>query len=72
MRDLDRKREEQPGEEEWTMLVLSVIASTLVQLPRAFVAMPRRQVKTLVHKCYYVIRQYLVKDFEVCSVNRRE
>lgn len=54
------------------MLVLSVIASTLVQLPRAFVAMPRRQVKTLVHKCYYVIRQYLVKDFEVCSVNRRE
>jgi NAD-dependent dihydropyrimidine dehydrogenase PreA subunit len=72
MRDLHAKREERPGEEEWTAMVLSLVAATLVQLPRAFVPMPRSEVKALVQKCYRHVTVALLRDYQDVSIDRRE
>ena len=72
MRDLHAKREENPDEEEWIALVFSVVAITLGQLPRALVSKSRKEVKAMVLKCYGMARRYLIKDFEICTVSRRE
>lgn len=70
LNDLHSRREEQDGEDEWTALVFSVLAVTLVQLPRAFVPMPRKDVKTLVEKCHGLGRDYLGRDFKEATVIR--
>lgn len=72
MRDLHAKREERPGEEEWTAMVLSLVAATLVQLPRAFVPMPRSEVKALVQKCYRHVTMALLRDYQDVSIDRRK
>jgi hypothetical protein len=72
MRDLHAKREERQGEEEWTAMVLSLVAATLVQLPRAFVPMPRSDVKALVQKCYRHVTVALLRDYQDVSIDRRE
>ena len=72
MRDLHAKREERPGEEDWTHMVLSLVSSTLSQLPRAFVAMPRRDVKLLVERCYRICRNFMSQDFVTVSIDRSE
>ena len=59
MHDLHHNREERPGQEEWTCMTLAVVASTLVQVPRSFVSMPRREVRMLVETCYKRGRAYL-------------
>ncbi|WVQ71033.1 hypothetical protein IAR50_000558 [Cryptococcus sp. DSM 104548] len=68
--DLNTKREERPGEEEWVALVLSVVASTLVQLPRSFINMRRKEVKELVLRCHEQARIYLAKDYQAVTVTR--
>nr|XP_019049127.1 hypothetical protein I302_02908 [Kwoniella bestiolae CBS 10118]OCF28057.1 hypothetical protein I302_02908 [Kwoniella bestiolae CBS 10118] len=68
--DLNTKREERPGEEEWTSLVLSIVGSTLTQLPRSFVKMSRREVKSIIVACNEVVRQYLLKNFDAITINR--
>jgi len=68
--DLHSSREEHAGDHEWTALVFSVVAVTLVQLPRAFVAMPRKEVKALVLRCYGLAREYLNRDFKEVTVTR--
>ena len=70
MQDLHSHREEDDNQEEWTALVFSVVAATLVQLPRAFVSMPRKKVKALVDRCYGLGREYLNRDFEEVTVTR--
>ncbi|OCF33250.1 hypothetical protein I316_04991 [Kwoniella heveanensis BCC8398] len=68
--DINTKREERAGQEEWTSLVLIIVASTLVQLPRSFVSMSRKQVRELVIACYNKVKDYLNKDFDQITVDR--
>ncbi|WVQ85310.1 hypothetical protein IAT38_007475 [Cryptococcus sp. DSM 104549] len=68
--DLNTKREERPGQEEWVAMVLAVVASTLVQLPRSFVAMPRKDVREVVMRCHTKVREYLAMDFVDVTVTR--
>ncbi|EAL22187.1 hypothetical protein CNBC3250 [Cryptococcus deneoformans B-3501A] len=68
--DLNTKREENPDQEEWVILVLAVVASTLVQLPRSFVDLPRNEVKDLVLRCHNRIKDYLARDFDTITVTR--
>lgn len=70
--DLNTKREENLNEEEWVILVLAVVASTLVQLPRSFVNLPRKEVKDLVLRCHNRVRNYLAQDFDSVTVTRSE
>lgn len=70
LHDLHAHREEQPDEEEWTVMVFCVVVATLVQLPRAFVPMPRKDVKDLVERCYALGREYLNRDYKEVSVTR--
>ncbi|OWZ79736.1 hypothetical protein C366_01792 [Cryptococcus neoformans Tu401-1] len=70
IRDLNTKREENPDQEEWVVLVLAVIASTLVQLPRSFVNLPRNEVKDLVLRCHNRVRNYVARDFSSVTVTR--
>ena len=70
MQDLHSHREEDDNQEEWTALVFSVVAATLAQLPRAFVSMPRKKVKSLVDRCYGLAREYLNLDFDEVTVTR--
>lgn len=72
IRDLNTKREENPDQEEWVVLVLAVIASTLVQLPRSFVNLPRNEVKDLVLRCHNRVRNYVARDFSSVTVTRSE
>jgi hypothetical protein len=62
MHDLHHNREERPGQEEWTCMTLALVAATLVQVPRSFVSMPRREVKQLAETCYKRGRAYLSMD----------
>ncbi|KJD99484.1 hypothetical protein I311_06945 [Cryptococcus gattii NT-10] len=68
--DLNTKREENLNEEEWVILVLAVVASTLVQLPRSFVNLPRKEVKDLILRCHNRVRNYLAQDFDSVTVTR--
>lgn len=54
------------------ILVLAVVASTLVQLPRSFVNLPRKEVKDLVLRCHNRVRNYLAQDFDSVTVTRSE
>ena len=64
MHDLHHNREERPGQDEWTCMTLALVASTLVQVPRSFVALPRREVKQLAEVCYKRGRAYLGMSIE--------
>ncbi|WRT64046.1 uncharacterized protein IL334_000974 [Kwoniella shivajii] len=68
--DLNIKREERSGEDEWAALVLAIIGSTLAQLPRSFVQMSRKEVKSLILACHKKVREYLAKDFQTVTINR--
>ncbi|WVQ97169.1 hypothetical protein IAU59_004279 [Kwoniella sp. CBS 9459] len=68
--DVNTKREERVGQEEWTALVLIIVASTLVQLPRSFISMSRKEVRELVIACYDKVKDYLIKDYEQITVTR--
>lgn len=72
MRDIRGHREERPDEEEWIALVFAVVAFTLIQMPRAFVSLPRRDVKALAQRCHSICQEYLNKDFRKLTVTRCE
>ncbi|KAK8865773.1 hypothetical protein IAR55_000920 [Kwoniella newhampshirensis] len=70
IRDLNARREEKPGQEEWISLVLVIVASTLVQLPRSLIAMTRTETRDLILRCHAVVKDYLAKDFELLTTTR--
>lgn len=72
MRDLANHREDREGEEEWTHMVLILVAATLVQVPRAFVPLPRSEVKALAEHCYQLTREFQSKDWQSVSLERCE
>jgi hypothetical protein len=72
MASLHDGREERPNEEEWVALVMAVVAGTLVQVPHAFVAIPKEEKKVLTHRCYALVKEFLNKDFTEVTVSRCE
>jgi len=68
-KDLMRRREEQPGEEEWTALVLATVMSTLVQVPRAYVPLSRREVRDLAARCQQETRKWSLGGYKEVTVN---
>jgi hypothetical protein len=72
MASLHDGREERPNEEEWIALVMAVVAGTLVQVPHAFVAIPKEEKKVLTQRCYGLVKDFLHKDFTEVTVSRCE
>lgn len=72
MRDLYNKREEQPDQEEWVCLVLSLVCITLSQVPRSFIDLSRRDVKDLIDRCSAAVRQWHARDFAEITLSRRK
>ena len=72
MASLHDGREERPNEDEWIALVMAVIAGTLVQVPHAFVAIPKEEKKALTERCYAQVKSFLYKDFTEVTVSRCE
>lgn len=70
MRDLTDRREERDGQEEWTVMVLILVCSTLLQVPRAFVPLPRRDVKAVAERCWELTRAFMIKDWAEVSLER--
>lgn len=70
--DLRCRREEQPGEEEWTAMVLSVIGVTVAQLPAPLVPMSKEEARHLVHMCYSHVKGWQMKEVETFTVTRGE
>ena len=71
MRDLHNRKEERSDGEEWTALMMAIIASTLVQIPRAFVPLPRSEVKALVSTTHAHVEAFLAKPYAEVTVTRR-
>jgi len=69
-RDLEARREERDGEEEWTHMILSLIASTLAQLPKAVSGMSNEQCVSIITQCWTLVTTYLRKDAEESTVDR--
>jgi hypothetical protein len=67
--DLARHREMEPGQGEWTALVLATVMSTLVQVPRAFVPLTRREVKDLAYRCHLAGRNWSLHGYKDFTVN---
>ena len=70
MASLHDGREERPNEDEWIALVMAVVAGTLVQVPHAFVAIPKEEKKGLTQRCYALVKDFLFKDFTEVTVSR--
>lgn len=69
IQDLARQREMDPGQGEWTALVLTTVMSTLVQVPRAFVPLTRREVKDLAYRCHVAGRNWSIGGYKDFTVN---
>lgn len=69
IQDLARQREMEPNQGEWITLVLATVMSTLVQVPRAFVPLTRREVKDLAYRCHIAGRQWSLQGYKDFTVN---
>lgn len=72
MGDLYARREERPEQEEWTTLVLMVVAATLCHLPRHLIPIPRADVRRLVERCFDKRGEFIAKPHRTISVTRSE
>lgn len=70
MRDLHNHREERPGQQEWVALVFAVVEATLVQMPRSFVSLPKREIKILFSRSYSHVKSFLDQEFHTLTVTR--
>lgn len=71
-RDLRARREEREGEDEWTHMILSLVASTLAQLPKALNEMPMEQCLSIIDTCWTSVTTYLKEDAENGTIDRSE
>lgn len=71
LRDLQARREERehPERDEWISLIMTTVALTLVQMPRAFVPLPRKEVGGLARRCYLRSRDYTRQEDRRPTVN---
>lgn len=75
MADLRGRREEKPGEQEWSILILVIVASALAQLPSAFLPIGREDAKTLLERITGIGKRYMTQDYQkptltCCEHNR--
>jgi hypothetical protein len=68
--DIASKREELPGAEEWSALLLAVVAVTLAQVPWAFAPMSKAEVKELVGRCYLEAKRWAQLDTIAITTSR--
>lgn len=62
-RDLEDKREERAGEEEWITMVYGIIGFTVVQAPCQKLGMSKGEAKDLVERCCQAIGSFLSTEF---------
>ncbi|BEI92936.1 uncharacterized protein CcaverHIS019_0505640 [Cutaneotrichosporon cavernicola] len=70
MRDLDARREEQPDQEEFVALVFAIVETTLMQMPRLIVGMPKEDTLVLFEDANALVKQYLDREFTNLTVTR--
>lgn len=70
--DLDERREDRPGQDEWVALVLAVVAVTIAQLPHPLMPLPQSDARSLVQRCYRHVCGWQIKEMEDFSVIRGE
>lgn len=68
--DIQSRREELPSAEEWTALLLGVVAVTLAQVPWAFAPMSKGEVKGLVGRCYVEAKKWAQQDTIAITTTR--
>lgn len=71
-RDLRARREEREGENEWTHMILSLVASTLAQLPKFVNKMPIEQCLSVIDTCWTSVTTYLREGAENGTIDRSE
>jgi hypothetical protein len=70
--DLFRKRELLPEQDEWRNMVLGLVAFTVVQVPRTILMLTREEAKHIVKACCERVREYLSREYDDISANRRK
>lgn len=70
MRDLHSRREERPGGEEFVALVFAVVETTLMQMPRLIVGMPKEEARDLFVRANALVKRYLDREFTELTVTR--
>lgn len=68
--DLAGKREERPGQEEWSSMVLAMAAFTAVQVPNQLFPTGKTVVKALIQHCAAAARAYLARPYKQATLNR--
>jgi hypothetical protein len=74
MQDVASRREERAGEEEWTAMVLGVIAFTVVQVPCDKMGLDKAYARDLVERCTSAVGHFLAQDYgdDRATCERRE
>jgi hypothetical protein len=72
LRDIQERREEGNGEEDWVALVLSVVSLTILQLPPSFLPVSVQEARRIAFTCYRHARGHSLRDYERLSYDRRE
>lgn len=68
--DLEQRREERPGEEEWTAMVFAMIGSTIVQVPNQLIPVNPKDMRPLVKLCFDKANGLIAGRPTTRSVNR--
>ena len=70
--DIEDRREEREGEQEWTALVLITLASTVAQLPSVLIPLEKSHSQALIQRCYLEATKLAQVPFPVPSPFRCE
>jgi hypothetical protein len=70
--DLARKRELLPHQDEWRNMVLGLVAFTVIQVPSTLLLLSRDQARNIVHACSEHVREYLSREYEEITIDRRK
>jgi hypothetical protein len=70
--DLEQRREERQGEEEWTAMVFAMIGSTIVQVPNQLIPVNPKDMRPLVKLCFDKANALIAGRPTTRSVNRSE
>lgn len=65
--DLEARRDARPDQDEWTHMVLALVASTLVQIPTVFCPLSDERCADLVRDCWRRVRDFIALDVSQCS-----
>ncbi|RSH95539.1 hypothetical protein EHS25_000631 [Saitozyma podzolica] len=68
--DFTARREELPGQEEWTALVFAIVGVSFSQVPWDFVTMSKSDLRDMVQKCYDRVKDFVFDDFAMPTTTR--